>query len=135
MTPVVKRILDLIDKSDLNSTQILNELEISNPSTITDWRREKSKMPSVENVIKFANYFGVSTDYLLTGNKTDYFSKNDNNLSKDEQELLDGYRALSNDEQDELLEILNMKLRKSNKKIESAKSSYLTDTPLNNMIG
>lgn len=89
MEAVIERILNLIDKSELNETQILKKLEISNSSTITDWRKGKSKSPSIKNVIKFANFFGVSTDYLLTGNI------NFDVISKEEQEWLDLYKQLS----------------------------------------
>ncbi len=89
MDAVIERILNLIDKSEFNETQILKKLEISNSSTITDWRKGKSKSPSIKNVIKFANFFDVSTDYLLTGNV------NFDNITEEEKEWLNLYKQLS----------------------------------------
>lgn len=89
MNPVVERILYLVDKCELNEKQILNELDISNASTITDWRTGKSQSPSIKNIIKFAQFFNVSTDYLLTG-KANY-----DNISEDEQSWLSLYKELS----------------------------------------
>lgn len=88
MDTVIERILSLVEKCELNEKQILQKLEISNSSTISDWRNGKSKSPSIKNVIKFANFFGVSTDYLLTG------SINSDTITKEEQEWLDLYRQL-----------------------------------------
>lgn len=89
MDSVISRILTLIDKSDLNEKQILTKLDISNSSTITDWRTGKSKSPSVKNVIKFADFFGVSTDFLLTG------KINSDSITEDEKEWLALYNELS----------------------------------------
>jgi transcriptional regulator with XRE-family HTH domain len=86
---VIARILDLIDHSGLNDKQILKKLNISNTSTITDWRSGKSKSPSAQNIIKFSNFFNVSTDYILTG-KEKY-----NVLTPDEIEWLNLYKKLS----------------------------------------
>lgn len=53
-----------------------------------------------------------------------------------EKKLLDGFRALSEDDQEELLGLLELKLRKTQKAREtSAKSSGLTDTEKGNMVG
>ena len=53
-----------------------------------------------------------------------------------EKKLLDGFRELSEDDQEELLGLLELKLRKTQKAREtSAKSSELTDTEKGNMVG
>lgn len=89
MDTVINRILSLVDKSELNEKQILQKLDISNSSTITDWRTGKSKSPSIKNVIKFADFFGVSTDYLLTG------KINSDSITDEEREWLHLYNQLS----------------------------------------
>lgn len=89
LDPIIKRILNLIDQSGLKDNQVLKKLEISNSSTITDWRSGKSKSPSAQNIIKFAAFFNVSTDYLLTG------KEKFDNISEDEIEWLDLYKQLS----------------------------------------
>lgn len=50
--------------------------------------------------------------------------------------LLNGFRELSEDDQEELIGLLEMKLRKTHKaRGTSAKSSGLTDTEKGNMVG
>ena len=61
-------------------------------SAITEWKKGKAR-PSTDAVIKLARYFGVTTDYLLTGKESTPQSPGD--LSADEVELLAAYRALS----------------------------------------
>lgn len=90
MESVIRRLLALIDQSELNDKQILKELNFSpSSSMITDWRRKKSTNPSSETIIKFANFFHVSTDYLLTG------KINCDTISDDEKEWLALYRELT----------------------------------------
>ena len=86
---VIDRILELIDKSGLKDKEILKKMDISNLSIISDWRTGRSKSPTIQNVVKFAAFFGVSTDYLLTG-KEEY-----NSLTKEELEWLELYKQLS----------------------------------------
>ena len=53
----------------------------------TYWKN--GSMPSSEIVIQLAEFLGVSTDYLLTGEEKQQF-----NMSSDEKELLDYYKEL-----------------------------------------
>lgn len=93
MEPVIARILELIDKSNLTDKQILKELDISNSSIISDWRTGRSKSPTIQNIIKLSNFFKVSTDYILTGKEK--FDA----ISEDEREWLDLYKQLSHGDQ------------------------------------
>ena len=89
MDDTILRILSLIDNSGLTDKQILKELDLSSTSTlITDWRRGKSKSPTIKHILKIAYFFNVSTDYLLTG------KENHKDLSKEEQEWLSLYDQL-----------------------------------------
>lgn len=68
-------------------------------------------LPSVENLVKIANYFNCSTDYLL--GLTDKKS----NLKKDEleiQEVIQDYNSLSPDNKDKLKSYLNYLLKNEN---------------------
>ena len=68
-------------------------------------------LPSVENLVKIANYFNCSTDYLL--GLTDKKS----NLKKDEieiQELIQDYNSLSPDNKKKLKSYLNYLLKNEN---------------------
>ncbi len=89
MESVINRLLALIKQSELTDKQILKELDLSpSSSMIADWRRKKSTNPSSDTIIKFANFFHVSTDYILTG------KINCDTISDDEKEWIALYRKL-----------------------------------------
>lgn len=56
----------LCDKNGTKPNPVAKELGISSGS-VTFWK--KGKVPHHSTLIKIANYFGVSVDYLLTGQK------------------------------------------------------------------
>lgn len=55
-------------ESNITAKYLTTELELSN-SSITDWKKGKAK-PSTDAIIKIANFFEVSTDFLLTGKES-----------------------------------------------------------------
>ena len=57
-----KRIKDLCIKHQITITKLESDLGFGN-SSIKKW--EKVSSPSVDKIVKVAEYFGVSTDYLL----------------------------------------------------------------------
>ena len=59
----VQRINALFEAKGQSNRSILLELGLS-PTALAEWNRGKAK-PTVDAIIKLANYFGVSTDYLL----------------------------------------------------------------------
>ncbi|HBG1029190.1 TPA: helix-turn-helix transcriptional regulator [Clostridioides difficile] len=81
---MISRILDLMKKNNITAKQLTNDLEISN-SSVSDWKKGKGK-PSSDAIVKIAEYFNVTTDYLLLGitcNKT-----NNTNLTENDHEIL-----------------------------------------------
>jgi len=54
-------------ENNITAKCLTTELELSN-SSITDWKKGKAR-PSTDAIIKIADYFEVSTDFLLTGKK------------------------------------------------------------------
>jgi len=52
----------------ITAAQLLREAGL-HPSLITQWKQGLQK-PSTDAIIKLAQYFGVSTDYLLIGKVT-----------------------------------------------------------------
>lgn len=44
------------------------------PPTFSDWKKGKSS-PNVDKLILIANYFGVTVEYLRTGNEKEYTEK------------------------------------------------------------
>lgn len=77
--------------SDVNSiAELERKLDISN-GTISKW--DKSK-PGTQHLIKVADYFNVSTDYLLgrTENKTPHWALNE----KDEKDIAEEVEKIIN---------------------------------------
>jgi len=62
---MIDRILQLMKERNVKDVEVVRELGLSN-GIFTQWKNGKAK-PSTDAVIKLAEYFGVSTDYLLTG--------------------------------------------------------------------
>ena len=87
----IERILLLINKHNITAKKLTNDLELSN-SAITGWKKGKGR-PSIDAIIKISKYFNVTSDWLLTGEKN-LTQLNQNNLSPDQQELLDLYNQL-----------------------------------------
>ena len=89
----------------LMSERDVSAYKISKATGISDrligyWRKGE-KLPGAENLLTIANYFGISVDYLLTGKEK---SSPANQLTADEQELLDIYNSLSPKSQGRLRE-------------------------------
>ncbi len=60
---IVQNILRLAKEKKITNQQLCKILE-TNPNKIYDWKIGKSR-PSAEDISKLADYFDVSTDYLL----------------------------------------------------------------------
>lgn len=60
---MVEIILDLIKKSGITNNKLLSDLNLPS-SAITEWKKGKAK-PSVDALMKIADYFDCSVDYLL----------------------------------------------------------------------
>lgn len=98
MSSIVDRVLCLVENDSLNANQIASKLGLTH-SSFSDWKRGKSK-PSVDAIIKLAEYFNVSTDYILIGKGTLFADKE--NLIPEKCETLD----FINDDISEIIEIL-----------------------------
>ena len=90
-------------------------------SPLTDWKNKKSR-PTLEQVIKMCEIFAISADYLL-------FGIVGNILNTSETQMLSKYRNLTEDDQEEILAIINLKLQRTQKASGAKeKSSQSTDT-------
>ena len=58
----LERILSLINQNNLNAAQFLREAKL-NSSSLNDWKKGKAN-PSYGALVKIANYFNVSVEYL-----------------------------------------------------------------------
>lgn len=88
---MIERILKLLSDSGLTAKKLTADIGISS-SAISEWKKGKGK-PSAEAIVKLANYFNVSTDYILIG----ITGKNGIVLSQRENELITNYRNLNKD--------------------------------------
>ena len=60
---------------------------------ISDWERGKRE-PSIDDLIRLADFFGVSIDYLVGREEDGVVIVSGNELSKDESALIDKMRCL-----------------------------------------
>ena len=82
MAKTVDIIIDLMNKQGLNAHQLEVGAQLSNAS-IQAWSNGKAK-PSVDALIKVADYFGVSVDYLLGRSvSSDIIERPDYSISND----------------------------------------------------
>lgn len=115
----------------ITQTQVHKETGISsgNLSGIESGR----SLPSASALIGLSRILDCTTDWILTGISP--ISEN-KPLSNIEEELLNGFRELPEDDKDELLCIMQMKLRKAKKENSmSVKSSHSTSTETGDMVG
>ena len=81
-----------------------------------------TRTPSIIIFYKLAQTLECSMDWLLTGASTNSETES---ISENEERLLAGFHKLPDDEKQELLEILELKLRKLHKaRTAPAKSSH-----------
>ena len=73
-------------------------------ATISDWEVSKVE-PSIEWLIKLADFFNVSIDFLV-GRESDFISsgKSDTRLSDSERRLIKAFIQLDEDTQEKLIE-------------------------------
>ena len=60
---MIERILELMKERRLNGIQLSNDLGLAK-SSLSEWKKGKAK-PGHDAIIKLAEYFEVSADYLL----------------------------------------------------------------------
>lgn len=131
MMSIGKRIKDRRKELKLTQTDIKRECGIS--SGALSEIENGNRTPSIIAFQLLSQTLNCSMDWLATGNSSD---AENIFISECEDNLLKGFRELSEGDQDEIMEILNMKLRKAQRaRRTSAKSSGLTDTGEANMVG
>lgn len=76
------------------------------------------KLPSTPTLIKLSEVLDCSIDWILFG-KTSICESSNSELSSLESELILHFRELTLDNQEEVLEFINMKLRRAKRKEKS----------------
>ncbi len=96
--PIIERLLGLIQAQGITQKNLSDKLHIST-GNISDWKTGRSA-PKADALVKIADYFRVSTDYLL--GRTDVPAPV-GQLRREEEELLALYHDLNEEGQGELL--------------------------------
>ncbi len=89
---VIERILQLKEERNLTSRELERCAGLS-PSTLSQWKKGKGK-PSLESLIKIAEFFQVSADYLLCLSD-DRQQRPQAPLTEEDKLLLQSYHAAS----------------------------------------
>ena len=99
----LERTLELIEKKNISKNKLLTDLKLSKNSFV-DWQN-RGTIPSAETIEKIADYFGVTTDYLL-GRTDDINQKpGESNIKMDDfsYALYNESRELDDDDKQRLL--------------------------------
>ena len=85
---MIERILVLMENRKISGLKLASELGF-NKGNVADWKSGKTK-PRTEHIVKLADFFGVTTDYLLTGQEP-----LPPDVTADEMDILKKLRSLS----------------------------------------
>ena len=109
MDTIVDRIRALAKEKKLSLTTLEQTLNMGN-GTIGKW---KTKTPSCDKIKLIADFLETTIDYLVSGTKK---NPSQNNLSEDEQELINLYSQLNYDDRIRIQERAEVLLEQSKKK-------------------
>lgn len=94
----VEKLDNLISQKGITRNQLLLELKLAKNSFV-NWTN-RGTLPNGETIVALANYFNISSDYLL-GNDTQHSNADD--INSEAEELYERYQKLS-PEQRELID-------------------------------
>lgn len=115
----------------LTQTDIFQECGVS--SGALSKIENGTRIPSFILFYRISQVLQCDMEWLITGESS---NSQNNKICKKEEELLDGFRKLSAEDQEEMAEILKIKLRKQrNITGEKEKSYSLRDTEKNDIAG
>lgn len=126
------RFYHLCEINNKKPTPVGKEMGVSS-GIISTWKKE-GYFPSGEMLIKVANYFDCSIDYLV--GRSDLIKVQNSEFSSDEMLLLEQLRTLPEDSQSEIMYLVNYKYEQQQKKRGNyTESSPLTEVQNNNIAG
>lgn len=101
----------LLDEKGLKNADISRATGIAN-MTLSDWKNGKST-PKQDKLMKIADYFGVSLNYLMTGSDSKYSDADallDVRISEDAElkEAIKKYYSLDGCKKKHILELINL---------------------------
>ena len=100
MGEIVDRIIQLMQKKHMTAKKLSEIIGVS-PNAVSEWKTGRIK-PSIEHIIKIAQVFDVSTDYILTGVDRDALKKESLIGAYD---VLDGGEVTSTAEEEALVKL------------------------------
>ncbi len=109
---ISKKLSELMIEKDITQTELAMNIGVS-IAAISYWIKGK-KEATADNIISLADYFEVSTDYLLGRSNEIGIIATNTNLSSDEQHIVDCFRALSKDGQKSFVQMAESILRAHN---------------------
>lgn len=104
---IIDKIFDLIKQNGTTASAVSKSTGI-HQATFSQWKK-RLQMPSSEKISLIADYFNVSTDYLL-GTET---KKSPPQLSDEDMELFKTLKSLSSDDFNTIKKLANSLSKKS----------------------
>ena len=95
------RIKELRKEKGISQEELANAINVKN-YTIGNWERDRAE-PSIEAIMQMADYFEVSTDYILGRSNEIGQVQTNANLASDEVQLLDLYRQMNFQDKNQLI--------------------------------
>ena len=96
---------EIREKKNITQTKLSTEIEVSQ-ELISHYEIGQSK-PNIENLIKLADYFNCSTDYLLNRTDNPILVKSTPSASTESNEFITKYQMLNKEKQNHLISYLN----------------------------
>lgn len=100
----------LIKKKGVTVAQFCDDIGIAK-NAMSEWKSGRIK-PSIETIVKIAEYFGVSCDYILTGNQDNLTLLNNGNKeepvsnNKGTQKVIEAQKSVAEELGDAVIETL-----------------------------
>lgn len=110
METITERLSLLIDKKGIKAVELASATSV-NTSTISRVLKG-TQIPTADTLYKFAQYFNVTMEYLLTGNTPTNKNCEYANFTKDKLQLLEYYDNMKKEDQIELIQIAQIKSNK-----------------------
>lgn len=97
----IKRFQELLSETNSTKAKVAEKTNIP-LQTICNWF-DRGSQPTADKIIKIANYFEVSTDYLLGRSNDIGIIEIQSDLSTDQKELLSLYNRMSVQDKNQLI--------------------------------
>lgn len=108
MSELYERIEGLCKEQGISITEMCRRANVQR-GNLSDLKYERQKGLSTENMIKLANYFGVSVEYLQSGIKKEPVTEDDGLvLDAQEKAFIDWLRALPPEKRQAVLHFQDM---------------------------